>query len=82
VLAQVQGAVDDQLADVQHRHRQQRTDQAQPQAGQGERGAGLPDHAQERRQVAHRPEALAQAGFLRGGSASGGDGRHARIVRA
>ena len=45
--------------------------------------AGL-NLAQERRQVAHRPEALAQAGFLRGGSASGHlhrasnrcDGRH------
>jgi len=82
VLAEVHGCIDDQLADVQHRHRQQRADQAQPQAGQGERGTGLPDHAQERRQVAHRPEALAQAGFLCGVSASGGGGRHARIVRA
>jgi len=82
VLAQVQGAVDDQLADVEHRHRQQGTDQAQAKAGQGKRGAGLPDHAQERRQVAHRPEALAQAGFFRGVGASGGGSRHARIVRA
>jgi len=68
------------LANTQNR--QQGTDQAQAKAGQGKRGTGLPDHAQERRQVAHRPEALAQAGFLRGVSASGGGSRHARIVRA
>ncbi|MNN05900.1 hypothetical protein D3C81_1186750 [compost metagenome] len=82
VLAEVQRGIDDQLADVQHRHRQQRTDQAQAKAGDGQGAAGLPHLAQERRQVAHRLEALTQAGFLGAGSAGNGGSRHAAIVRA
>ena len=56
---QAHGLVDDQLADVQRRHRQQRARQPQQDAGQRQRTAGLPDAEQERRQVAQRREALA-----------------------
>ncbi len=57
--------VDDQLADIQRGHRHQRAHQAQAEAGQGQAGAGLPDLAQERRQVAQGMEAFAQAGLAR-----------------
>ena len=72
---QADGFVDDQLAHVQRGDRQQRADQAQAKAGQGQAGAGRPDLFQERRQVAHRVEAIAQAGaglFTAPGFGAGG----------
>ena len=68
--------VDDQLADVERRDRQERADHAQTQRGQRQRGAGGPDLAEEGRQVAQRVEAFAQGRF------SGGDGfGHGRGIR-
>ncbi|MNV19490.1 hypothetical protein D3C71_1103550 [compost metagenome] len=78
VLAQVQCRIDDQLAHVEHGHRQQCADQAQPEAGTGQGGAGLPDLAQEGGQVAHRLEAFAQAGVLLAGRTGSGGSRHGR----
>ncbi len=63
--------VDDQLADIERGHRQQRPHQAQRQVGPGEAGAGPPDQLQEGGQVAQRPEALAQRPRRRGGVGNG-----------
>lgn len=61
VAGQMHRFVDDKLADVEHRQRHQGADQAQAEAGQGQRGAGSPHLPQERRQVAQGGHALAQA---------------------
>ena len=45
--------VDDQLADPQHRDRDQRVDKAEGDRPEGESGAGFPDHAEQRRDVAN-----------------------------
>ena len=80
---QAHGFVDDQLADIQRRDRQERADQPQSQRRQRQRRTGRPDLFQERRQVAQGVEAVAQTGL------SGGAGRsrvmggsHRRIVPA
>ena len=52
--------VDDELADVERHHRQQRARDAQHAGGEREHGARAPHHPQERRQVAQRADALAQ----------------------
>jgi len=78
MLAELHGGIDDQLAYVQHRHRQQRADHAQAEAGQGQPRARLPDLAQERGQVAHRIDALTQAGILLAGCTGSGGGGHGR----
>src|SRR5690606_26150581 len=76
--------VDDQLAHVQREDRQEGADHAQAEAGHAQRGTGRPDLAQERRQVAHRIEALAQAGPAVGAAGLGGGfgpaSAHAGIV--
>jgi len=78
--------VDDQLADVEHQHRQHGADQAQAEAGQGQAGAGGPDLAQERRDVAHGVETLAQSGvaaFPLGLAGCGvGHGKHCAVPGA
>jgi hypothetical protein len=65
--------VDDQLADIKGGERQERADQADTDAGQGKPFAGRPDLAQERRDIAHRAEALAQVEL------GGGQGRWHRL---
>ena len=64
--------VDDQLADVERRDRQQRADQPQHALREGERRVRLPDELEERRQVAQRAEALAQRLRRRSGRRVGG----------
>ena len=58
---QPHGFIDDQLADVQRRDGQERADDPQAERGQRQRRAGRPDLPEERRQVAQRVEAVAQA---------------------
>ncbi len=53
--------VDDQLADIQRDHRQQRPEHPQREVGDGQRGRGLPDEREEGRQVAERADAFTQS---------------------
>src|SRR5688572_7737920 len=50
--------VDDQLSDVEHRHRKQRPEETEKEIAGGESWARLPDQLQERRKVPQRAEPL------------------------
>ena len=52
--------VDDQLADVERDDGQQRAQDAQHALAERQRGAGLPDELEKRREIAQRAEAGAQ----------------------
>ena len=74
--------VDDQLADVQRRHRQERADEAGAEVGRAQPRTRLPDELQERREVAERSEALAPRARHRGRTVGPVDPRLGRRRRA
>ena len=59
VIAAVDHQVDDQLSHPQHGHRDQRVEEAKADGSDGQGRTGIPDHAEQRRDVSQRPETVA-----------------------